>query len=58
MPLNGRNAMQLAILAGGVQPRGTNADNGGPNIIGPGGRPTETSYLIEGTETRKQRTGN
>src|SRR5262245_28298026 len=56
LPLNGRNFLQLATLANGVLLGGT-GDSAGPNFESEGGRVTTNSFLINGIETRIQRSG-
>ena len=56
LPLNGRDYMQLAALTNGVILGGT-VEAGGPNFFSEGGRVTQNSFLVDGTETRVQREG-
>lgn len=61
LPLNGRNYLQLATLAPGVQGGSGDVNALGRGLEGldiSGGRPDQASYLIDGVETRMLQLGN
>lgn len=60
LPLNGRNYLQLAGLTNGIvvtRNQEAASESGGPTFLSEGGRPTQNSFLLDGVETRVQRTG-